>query len=61
MAADTASNPRSSADLEAAKKEEGVTTEERHVPTNTDILAETWSRRALIVAFTGLVLDTILA
>ncbi|KAI8680677.1 MFS domain-containing protein [Fusarium sp. Ph1] len=58
MAADTASNPRSSADLEAAKKEEGVTTEERHVPTNTDILAETWSRRALIVAFTGLFATT---
>ena len=54
MAADNSSEHRSSGDVEAARKE-ATSTHEKHVPDNTDILRESWSKKALIIAFTGYV------
>ncbi|KAF4460949.1 major facilitator [Fusarium albosuccineum] len=58
MAADSASNPRSSGDVEAAREEKGAVGEEHHVKSNADILKESWSKKALIIAFTGLFATT---
>ncbi|KAM5347292.1 hypothetical protein ACJ41O_010297 [Fusarium nematophilum] len=57
MAADNTSNPRSSGDVEAARKEEGAP-QEHHVHDNADILRESWSKKALIIAFSGLFATT---
>ncbi|CAG7563408.1 unnamed protein product [Fusarium equiseti] len=57
MAADNSSDHRSSGDVEAARKE-ATSTHGKHVPDNTDILRESWSKRALIIAFTGLFATT---
>ncbi|KAM0548408.1 hypothetical protein ACHAPJ_009893 [Fusarium lateritium] len=57
MAVDNTSDHRSSGDVEAAPKE-AATTHEQHVPNNTDILRESWSKKALIIAFTGLFATT---
>ena len=56
MAADNSSEHRSSGDVEAARKE-ATSTHEKHVPDNTDILRESWSKKALVIAFTGYVTD----
>ncbi|GKU06521.1 major facilitator [Fusarium langsethiae] len=54
MAVETNSDHRSSGDVEAARKE----VHDKHVLTNTDILRDSWSKTALIVAFTGLFATT---
>lgn len=54
MAAENASIPRSSGSRDVeADKETAVTTEQPVRLSNTDILAETWSKKALYIAFTG--------
>ncbi|CEI61326.1 Siderophore iron transporter mirA [Fusarium venenatum] len=54
MAIENSSDHRSSGDVEASRKEAN----DKHVLTNTDILRDSWSKKALIIAFTGLFATT---